>query len=345
MDPIISAEKQSHLQSSANEEKGNEVSRTVAILTRSACKTHRLTIQSRIASSGFSILEERLEQWSIEEDIDFLRAFLQPAGEVDEDGFENWIAKLTGEPIFVMLLQRHRAVELWQEFCRLGLDTAEQSIDGNGSSLSTSGLRAEYGSDTLFGSTPESVQRQIALCFPEHSSAEALQEVRGDHAAETVTAISSHGAFVVRENDDIAYDKHGKAFDKHSGEPLEVQHELMEGKKSFQATPSMHDTSPFKARPLPPSTKVPATQPRLSKAAALRMGIKLPDPPKRSATSVSSNDENVGISGISKAPVATPKVRFLFSTPLALTKHLVVSSTSGHAENEQKYSYSNQTGY
>jgi hypothetical protein len=69
-------------------------------------------------------------------------------------------------------------------------------------------------------------------------------------------------------------------------------------------------SSAFRARPLPSSTHAPMRQPRLSRAAALRMGVELPAAPVRTTSedrlSTSSSGE-LGISGLARAEVAPPR--------------------------------------
>lgn len=290
-------------------------SRTIAILAKSACSSHRTAIQARITSDGFAILSERLEQWSRKDDADFVDDFLHDDTLSEQDAVRErskWTDRLTEAPIFVMVLERHRAAEMWRQMC--GPDQEEEEY-GQGSNGETglqktkTGLRAEYGADALYASPPSAADRQIAICFPELATTQALSalQIEAQDTPKTVTAVDSNGAFLVREDDDIVYDDQGRAFDSHSGEPLELQQELVVAKDADTSKVIPADGQRvFKARPLPASHKQTATQPRLSRAAALRMGIALPEPPKRAASSISS-DGNLGISGMPKADIVIPK--------------------------------------
>lgn len=279
--------------------------RTLAILTHSACSDHRSAIQAEITSKGFDILSERMEQWSSQNDGDFLHEFLRdPLASPNSNDSQNktWMNALTDHPIYVMVLERNRAAELWQEMC--------------GASKDNTGFRAQYGEDAVYAPSARLASRQIAICFPDLATAEALAALQLDveDAPNTIMATDSNGAFLVREDDDIVYDEKGQAFDAHNGEPLELQEELVISKEALASTSSddhprsLEPQRVFKARPLPASHKQATSQPRLSRAAALRMGVALPEAPKKAVSSVSSGDtSNRGISGLPKANVAIPK--------------------------------------
>lgn len=283
--------------------------RTIAILAGVACKTHRLAIQTRITQNGFAILSERLEEWSLDSDEDFLSEFLR-----EEEQRVAWMHRLTGAPIYVMVLERHRAVEMWQEMCGADLDEDEEGgVDDDGLPIQRTGLRARYGAGALYASSVKGAPRQIAICFPDLASLQAMEAL---HAEENVpnryAAVGSDGGFLVREDEDIVYDEEGKAFDAHNGEPLELQQELV---ASVQSSSSPAVPRVFKARPMPSSTQKASIKPRLSKAAALRMGVALPEPPKRTLSNTSSNDAALGISGLPRVGVTLPKVSRCMSVP------------------------------
>jgi nucleoside diphosphate kinase len=283
------------------------LTRTIAILAGVACNTHRLAIQNRITQHGFSIISERLEEWSLETDQDFLMEFLR-----DEEKQTVWMHRLTGAPIYVMILERNRAVEMWMSLCGPDLDGAEEILDEDGLPITKCGLRAAYGAESLYGSHSTGAPRQIAICFPEFASVRAMEDLQAEsETPNTYAAIDAKGGFMVREDNDIYYNEEGKAFDAHNGQLLDLQPDSANDLRS--PTPNRSgDSKGFKARPLPVNRK-PAIQPRLSKAAALRMGVALPAPPKRAiSTSSGSNDASLGISGLPRSSIATPKVRLPF---------------------------------
>lgn len=330
--------------SGASTAAGRSVSRTIAILTGTACHSHRLAIQSRITAAGFDILAERLEQWSSPDDDDFLSAFLG----ANDEHCGTWITRLTSGPIYVMVLERHRAPERWADMCGPDLgdtDNDQEVYDEDGMPVVPSGLRSQYGAAAVYAAPARLAGRQIAICFPEFASPEDAAELRraDEEATHTTHAVvGTDGGFLVREDDDIVYDEKGDAFDAHSGEPLELQHEVVLSKDSSfaestsaqegggkaeaedaqvsaltqgaPATGTGDQAGPrvFRVCPMPNSLRQPASQPRLSRAAALRMGVKLPEPPKRPASSAASSRSNdtasIGISGMPKAPMALPKV-------------------------------------
>ncbi|UZJ54598.1 hypothetical protein CBS101457_003918 [Exobasidium rhododendri] len=275
--------------------------RTIAILAGVACNTHRLAIQGHINQHGFSVLGERLEEWSLETDQDFLVEFLR-----DEEKQMEWMQHLTGAPIYVMLLERIRAEQTWIELC--GSDTEEDGNQMGADVLPTveSGLRASYGVRSLYASTPRSATRQIAICYPEFASLEAIGALREETVTpSTYAAVGSNGEFLLREDEDIVYNKEGKAFDAHNGQTLNLQPEEKVKVRS-SASKEVSEANAFRARPLPVNKK-PQIEPRLSKAAALRMGVALPEVPKRTSSTTSSSDPSIGISGLPRSGIVPPK--------------------------------------
>lgn len=281
------------------------LTRTIAILAGEACNTHRLAIQEHITQNGFTILSERVEQWSIKNDQDFLTEFLR-----DEANMNLWMQRLTDAQIYVMVLEGQDVENGWLTLCGPDLDKEKEEssrLNEDGLPIVKSGLRARYGAATLYGSSVEGAPRQIAICFPDLASFEALDALHaeGEEAPNTIAAMGPDGRFLVRDELDIAYDERGQAFDVHTGEAIDLQPGSVKAVAQTKST-----EGGFKARPSPSSTKKPTIQPRLSKAAALRMGVTLPDIPKREVTKASASDENLGISGLPRANIALPKVSF-----------------------------------
>lgn len=155
--------------------------------------------------------------------------------------------------------------------------------------------------------------------------------------------------------DDIAYDENGRAYLAATGEPLELQEiarvDTPDEADDEEDIPSVQART-FRAKAVPASLHEPSIQPRLSRAAMLRMGIPLPPKQERSHSVTSSaSDKSIGISGLPKAPVPTPhslapptvKVRMnraaaarLYQTAAALApeprvrKEVDFSATPGH---------------
>ncbi|KDN41770.1 hypothetical protein K437DRAFT_170107 [Tilletiaria anomala UBC 951] len=281
------------------------LSRTIAILAKSAAQVHRLAIIRCIQEAGFSILEERMEEWRHPDDEDFLSEFL--ACEADE---RKWVNRLTGCPIYVMVLERKSAPAMWLDMIGLGQREQVGAMDARDSVTPRSdGLRAMYGTECFYGS-PSLVgaERQIAICFPELSDGYVV----ADPFAPSDT--------VLVQANDVLYDEDGRAFDANNGEELDLQEEISlpqiensmyRSGSGSQGTNSAGISPPkvFRARPIPSSVAKPSIQPRMSRAAALRMGIELPAVPRRDASSSSTSSSlgPVGISGFPRADVASPK--------------------------------------
>ncbi|KAK0526679.1 hypothetical protein OC834_004715 [Tilletia horrida] len=286
----------------------HEPTRTIAILTRSAAKVHRLAITSKITAAGFNILAERLETWETPADDDFLSAFL--ACEADE---KRWVMRLTGAPIYVMLLERKRASQTWLEL--LGSEDPNGHLDEDGLPLANSNqtLRGTYGFENFYGSPVTGAEHQIAIAFPEFASAEALQNLglQSPVDQDGVEYIDSH---------DVVYDEHGRAYDARTGEELDLQaaydedqeydeQQYAEGEGMERGEGS---NTIYRALRLPKSHHKPDIEPRLSKAAALRMGIELPPVPRAKrttsdASSGSKSSQPLGISGLPLADKPLPK--------------------------------------
>ncbi|GAA5890400.1 hypothetical protein JCM6882_008824 [Rhodosporidiobolus microsporus] len=75
---------------------------------------------------------------------------------------------------------------------------------------------------------------------------------------------------------------------------------------SASATSSTPSASSFRARPAPASTARPALQPRLSKAAALRLGVSLPPSTPRRSSSEASSSVDAALPAVPRV-VPTPK--------------------------------------
>lgn len=281
------------------EEKGEAkrhqlLTRTIAILAGVACSTHQPAIQAQIKQGGFTILSERSELWSLETDQDFLQEFLR-----DEEKQTTWMRRLTGAKIHVMVLERHDAAEAWLRLCGPDLEGDEEVLDEDGLPLARVGLRARYGTGVLYGSVEASAPRQLAICFPDLASVAALDKLHAEtEMLQSFAAMSTSGSSVLPEDD----------HDNHGGQTLGSRLDPV----VHQGGPSAAgkaDEYAFKARPMPSSTKQPTIKPRLSKAAALRMGVEVPEAPKRAMSTATPNEASLGISGVPRADVALPKVR------------------------------------
>ncbi|PWN23333.1 hypothetical protein BCV69DRAFT_310799 [Microstroma glucosiphilum] len=318
--------------------------RTIAILTKTCAKLHRLTIESKLVAAGFDVLLSRNEEWSYPDDVDFLYELLH--GHSDT-GVRYWIEHLTGEPIHFMVLERTRAVETWLELIGPGETEEEEEEDDYaflggdvstpGSTRSTKslngsskGLRATYGKGSIYGSlTCQQAQRQIAVCAPELVSEEALIDLHMSFSCEADESLPIQGTGLLNYEEDESADQsqiqamlQGDALDPDNGEVLSdggaensivrLNETRRASARSTSTTEALSSDAPgrktFRAKPVPASLATPAIQPRLTRAAALRMGIQLPDARIRgNKTEVSETAGPVGISGLPKATVPLPK--------------------------------------
>lgn len=337
--------------------------RTIAILTKSCAKVHRLSIEARLTSAGFDILLSRTEEWSYPDDVDFLHEFLQghSASAVDK-----WIERLSNQSIYLMVLERNNAVQTWLDL--MGSDGDEEKNEqeqgeeeeddvsfnsfrssgsgGSGGSLGGAKLRTIYGKHVLYGSISQhQADRQIAICAPELASQEAIAELElsmtASADAEDESVIQHDEDGIILTEDGLVYNEQGEAFDANTGAQVELQEQLvpvthrtkvlLPGASTSSSSPRKQTssttsrdkdkassisisstptaTATFKARAVPASLATPKIPPRLSRAAALRMGVELPTVPKRQVATSTSNasDAQVGISGLPKTAVAKPK--------------------------------------
>lgn len=348
----------------------------MAILMGSAAKVHRLAIQSRLNQAGFEILAERLEHWT-ENDDDFLTEFL---AHERSDQVERWIRKLTANPLYVMVLERSDCSETWWNL--IGSrdaqdlqggdhqeDDEEIQLDGNGLPIPKKGnLKSTYG-DLFYGSSSsEAAERQIGICFPEIASPSALKSLANEGFNTLSNSNEKDQDQMMLNSEDIVWDQEGLAYDSRTGQPLDLQEEYSYGQPMIKSqsgnnllSPNPNSSVVFRARPLPASHKKASIQPRMSRAAALRMGIELPKIPRRtisdstSQTSSSGGDKSsagpVGISGKLKAEVPIPKS---LSKPSLLPKlnkaaaarmGIEVENTANNVREKKEIDYSNTPGH
>lgn len=111
--------------------------------------------------------------------------------------------------------------------------------------------------------------------------------------------------------------------------------------------------SAFKARAIPDSMKEASIKPRLSKAAALRMGLPLPEAPKRrESSSTSKVSSTLGISGLPRSDITVPKslqapsIAPRLNRVAAARTNAEISSVSSVASKERKpIDFSNTPGH
>lgn len=279
----------------------------VALLNR-ASTNHRLSILDRLVSDATSPLElvsERSLRLSLPEDDNLLRTFL--AYEIETHGeaetLVRWALKLTSsnnffcvfqlkadgaassevptENLFELLLSRY-VPELWER----------------------------YGQDEIYISPNQAAaDMQIELLFPELRSNEQAKEI--DVVTNQIEAASIQGPSQLTHA--ASSSEEGSGFSQASilsgTSTAATSAPSVRSQSQASADPTKPtSTSSFKARTIPSTVKSrPSIEPRLSKAAALRMGVQLDSPARRTASPSKPVDAaSVGISGVAKRPAALP---------------------------------------
>ncbi|CAO1621119.1 unnamed protein product [Jaminaea pallidilutea] len=109
--------------------------------------------------------------------------------------------------------------------------------------------------------------------------------------------------------DELMRNDFGQVFDLKTGDEIEVKEQIMpEEHMKEESRGNVEDRKLFKVQAVPAAiARPPKVQPRLTKAAALRMGIKLPQSPVRSPKPPALEVGSMGISGPLKEKVERPK--------------------------------------
>lgn len=246
-----------------------------------------------------------------------------------------------------MVLERTRAIETWLELIGPGETDEEEEEDDYaflggdistpGSTRSTKstsgnskGLRATYGKGSIYGSlTCQQAQRQIAVCAPELASEEALIDLHMSFSCEADESLPIQGTGLLSYEEDESADQDQiqavqrealRERDREAVSDEEADNSIVRLNETRRASSrtariaeaTLHHSSErrvFRAKPAPASLATPAIQPRLTRAAALRMGVELPDARVRSTKpEISETALPVGISGLPKASVPLPKL-------------------------------------
>ncbi|KAJ8080530.1 hypothetical protein AAF712_003070 [Marasmius tenuissimus] len=301
-----------------------KLTRTVAIIKHHAL-THRFDIEPRIQEASFEIVKERQMEFDVETDPDTLYELFGEDAESLGEG-----------PVWVYVLERRRAVEVWNAL----MGDSDPEVARQESPRS---LRALYGTsrkqNALMGSPDsETAEIQIASLFassppfpttdlPEDrfstlnsvssSVLSALQKASSNEAASSsgVTSPGSVGGSskspngksgfrarglptthakpdIVPRTTRSASLRAGIAPEKQSPRTPRTKQELA---KAFENVPGHKRTGTISVA----STAAPTIAPRMTKAAALRLGIQPPPAPARktSADSV-ENGQKRGFEGV-----------------------------------------------
>ncbi|KAF9475651.1 hypothetical protein BDN70DRAFT_923851 [Pholiota conissans] len=219
------------------------ITRTVAIIKPHALR-HRFDIERRIQEASFEIVKERQMEFDTETDPDTLYELF---GE-DADS-------LAEGPVWVYVLERRRAVEVWNTLMgETDIDIARRD--------SPNSLRALYGTSTqqngLMGSPDiQTAEIQIASLFV--SSPPFPTTELPDDKYDTLRSVSESLLESIRK---AAAEDEGYA-------PSSATNPSTVGGGSRL---NSNGKPAFKARALPPSHDKPTIVPRMTKAAALRLG-------------------------------------------------------------------------
>ncbi|CBQ73599.1 hypothetical protein sr11104 [Sporisorium reilianum SRZ2] len=249
--------------------------RAVVGLLNRASTTHRLRILDQLVSdtaSPLALVAERTLRLSLPEDDELLRSLL--AREIETHGeaetLVRWALKFTATTNFFVVLQ-------------LKADAGDKGIIELLMANYAPGLWETYGEDEIYISPDAATaEMQIELLFPA-----SIHAAHAPSMAHTVSSSSESGT------------AGGSAFSQASAQ----------SSASSTSRASLAPNATFKARAIPTSVKSrPSIEPRLSRAAALRMGVQLPASPARtpSRTAASSSAAKDGISGVTKRAVAPP---------------------------------------
>lgn len=203
--------------------------------------------------------------------------------EVLEELFANDARALNDTPIWVYVLERHRAIETLHSL----MGSEDPSIAREHEPQS---IRALFGIDEInnaFGGSIDSAaaEAQIGALFASSPPFPTTELPSDGHNTSTVRSVSSSVLdelhHRLEEHSDAAYyatsvrTSNGGSLKSSGGTPTRRESTSTNGKPVFRARPV-------------PATNVPGTvQPRMTKAAALRMGIKLPTEqakPRQSST-------------------------------------------------------------
>ncbi|KAL0570033.1 hypothetical protein V5O48_011931 [Marasmius crinis-equi] len=299
-----------------------KLTRTVAIIKHHAL-AHRFDLEPRIQEASFEIVKERQMEFDVETDPETLYELFGDDAESLGEG-----------PVWVYVLERRRAVEVWNTL--MGNPDPEVARQESPNSL-----RALYGisrqQNALMGSPDaETAEIQIASLFASSppfpttdlpddrfstlnsvssSVLSALQKATSDEAlsnsgltspsvggssktgksgsgfrARTLPSTHNKPDIVPRTTRAAAL-RAGVAPEKVSPRSPPTKDSL---KKTFENVPGHKRSGTINVA----STAAPTIAPRMTKAAALRLGIQPPPPTARKPPPASENDQKRGFDGV-----------------------------------------------
>ncbi|CCM00649.1 uncharacterized protein FIBRA_02687 [Fibroporia radiculosa] len=216
--------------------------RTVAIIKPHALN-NRFDIEQRITEAGFEIVKERQMEFDIDTDPETMYELFGEDYECFAEG-----------PVWVYVLERRRAVEVWATL----MGHPDPAV---ARSQAPHSLRALYGISAHQNAVMGSPDVQIA-----------------DFQISAIFASSP--PFPTTELPDVGLNGHGYTTGSMRSVSSSVLSALRKSTSSVDnhsSTPS-NGKSPFKARPLPSTHVAPDIVPRMSRAAALRAGLPVEKP-------------------------------------------------------------------
>ncbi|KAI0315806.1 hypothetical protein OF83DRAFT_321579 [Amylostereum chailletii] len=252
--------------------------RTVAIIKPHALE-HRFDIEHRITEASFEIVKERQMEFDVESDPDTLFELFGEDARSFSEG-----------PVWVYVLERRRAVEVWNTI----MGDSDPAI---ALKVSPNSLRALYGTseyhNAVMGSPDvETAEMQIASLFassPPFPATDLPDDVP-DIPAGSMRSISSSILSALRRKSRDAPSTRTTASTSYS--PSQGK---SAGSSSGKLTANGSNKPGFKARELPLTHDVPSIAPRSSRAADLRAGIIPEKPTERGPRTPLSKDKLVKI--------------------------------------------------
>lgn len=328
--------------SGASTPSGGPITRTVAIIKNHGLD-HRFDIESLISEAKFEIVKERQMEFDTDTDPETLYELFGEDARSFSEG-----------PVWVYILERRRAIETWQELmgpadpaeahetaphsirARYGISTAQNTIMG-----SPDAAAAEVQIASLFASSPpfptselpeedvvpgyqygsmrsvsssvlSTLKRQLSSTGSQSSSKFSSDKQKIRFSARALPATHAKPDIAPRMTKAAALRQGIKLERTDSNKSIPTKDEM---KQIFMDVPGHRRSSTISVA----STAPPAFAPRMTKAAALRLGIKQEKPvaPVKSRQSMEKRPTFEGVPGhkrretisvaSSAAPVVTPR--------------------------------------
>ncbi|KAF4590165.1 hypothetical protein EYR40_009436 [Pleurotus pulmonarius] len=231
----------------------SKITRTVAIIKTHAL-SHRFEVEARIQEAGFEIVKERQMVFDTETDPETL-----------DELFGEDARSLAEGPVWVYVLERHRAVEVWTTLMgprdpNIAAVQAPNSLRGlYGISLAQNGF---MGSEDL-----EIAEIQIASLFASSPPFPTTDLPAGNERFDSIRSMTSSVLEAIRQN---AADGDEYAASSVT-QPSTAGGESRSTKSGTSRKTSR--ASSFRARDLPATHAEPDIKPRMSRASALRAGL------------------------------------------------------------------------